>query len=62
MIKPILTACLLASLAGGAAAQTLDRIKQNGEIRLGFRADAPPLSYIDTEGRPSGYTLSLIHI
>lgn len=39
-----------------AQAQTLDRIKETGVIRLGFRTDAAPLSYADGEGRPAGYT------
>lgn len=39
-----------------ASAQTLDHIRETGEIRLGIRSDAAPLSYIDAEGRPSGYT------
>jgi len=42
------------TLATGSAAQTLDRIKENNEIRFGFRTDAAPLSYINDQGRPFG--------
>lgn len=45
---------LAATLASGSAAQTLDRIKENNEIRFGFRTDAAPLSYINDQGRPFG--------
>lgn len=56
MLKAALLACGAALLANGVGAQTLDRIRDTGEIRIGFRADAPPLSYLDTEGHPAGYT------
>jgi polar amino acid transport system substrate-binding protein/glutamate/aspartate transport system substrate-binding protein len=40
-----------------AAAGVLDRLKETGEIRLGVRKDAAPLSYIDDDGRPAGYSV-----
>lgn len=45
-----------ALLATPVLAQTLDKIKETGELRLGFRTDAAPLSYLDTDGIPAGYT------
>ncbi|QJF50056.1 amino acid ABC transporter substrate-binding protein [Roseobacter ponti] len=45
----------LLALPVAAGAQTLDRIKSTGEIRLGFRTDAAPLSY-QADNRPQGYT------
>lgn len=56
MIKPVLAACAVVFLASNAMAQTLDRIEETSELRIGFRTDAPPLSYTDAEGRPAGYT------
>lgn len=56
MIKSIIAACAVVLLTGGAMAQTLDRIEETSEMRIGFRTDAPPLSYADPEGRPTGYT------
>jgi polar amino acid transport system substrate-binding protein len=50
-------ALIAAVLAGPAAAQTLDRLRENGEIRLGYRADAAPLSFADDAGLPAGYTV-----
>jgi len=38
---------------------TLDQIKKSGEIRLGYRTDAPPLSFNDTSGQPAGYSVEL---
>nr|WP_239113328.1 amino acid ABC transporter substrate-binding protein [Shimia biformata] len=47
------------SLAVPAGAQTIERIKETGELRLGFRTDAVPLSYQTDEGNPAGYTPEL---
>jgi len=38
---------------------TLDRIRQAGRIKLGYRADARPLSYRDESGKPAGYSVEL---
>lgn len=43
--------------AGGES--TLDRIARTGEFRIGFVPDAPPLAYLDAEGRATGYSLEL---
>ena len=56
MLKLIYAACTMIACATGSWAQTLDRIKETGQLRLGFRTDAPPLSYLDGDGRPAGYT------
>ncbi len=42
-----------------AAAGTLDRIRDSGEIRLGYRLDAAPLSYADAQGLPAGYSVTV---
>src|SRR6185295_3815896 len=52
-----------AMLAAGAVSPavadgTLDRIKDSGEIRLAYRADASPFSY-ELDGKPSGYSVNL---
>jgi polar amino acid transport system substrate-binding protein len=50
----------LAALADTAsAAGTLDRIRQNGKVMLGYRADAKPFSYRDESGNPAGYSVAL---
>ena len=37
---------------------TLDRIKETGEIRLAYRADASPFSF-ELDGKPGGYSVNL---
>lgn len=54
----------LAALAAAAfslpvTAQTLDRIRDTGQLRLGYRTDAAPLSYADEAGLPAGYSVLL---
>jgi ABC-type amino acid transport substrate-binding protein len=54
-------ACLIAAGSGGPAAAdaaTLERIKDKKEIRLGFREDAAPFSYVDN-GKPTGYSVAV---
>jgi polar amino acid transport system substrate-binding protein len=41
------------------AAGTLDRIRQNGKVMFGYRADAQPFSYRDESGNPAGYSVAL---
>jgi polar amino acid transport system substrate-binding protein len=48
-----------ASVAPLSAAGTLDRIRQNGKVMLGYRADAQPFSYRDEAGTPAGYSVAL---
>jgi polar amino acid transport system substrate-binding protein len=48
-----------ASVAPLSAAGTLDRIRQNGKVMLGYRADAQPFSYRDEAGNPAGYSVAL---
>ncbi len=45
----------------GAAAQggTLEQIEQSGKVRIGFRESQPPMSFIDKDGRPAGYSIDL---
>jgi polar amino acid transport system substrate-binding protein/glutamate/aspartate transport system substrate-binding protein len=51
---------LLALLAPGfAGAQTLDRIKESGVIRLGVREDAAPFSWRTDQGGIAGYSVDL---
>ena len=51
-----------AGLAPGiaaAASPTLDRIKETGVIKFGYRDNAVPFSYKDREGRIRGYSVEL---
>jgi ABC-type amino acid transport substrate-binding protein len=42
-----------------APAGTLERIRDTGKIRLGYRADARPFSYTDEGGNAAGYSIAL---
>jgi ABC-type amino acid transport substrate-binding protein len=53
-----LTVAALARPAAADEAATLERIKEKAEIRLGYREDAAPFSYVDN-GRPAGYSVAL---
>lgn len=45
----------------GAAEQidTLKQIKQSGKARIGFRDDQPPMSFLNQDGKPAGYSIDL---
>jgi polar amino acid transport system substrate-binding protein/glutamate/aspartate transport system substrate-binding protein len=64
MFMRLLIAALIATLSSGALqAQTIDRILERNEIRLGFRSDAPPVSFQLEDGSPTGYTPALcVHV
>ncbi len=56
MLKIVLASLTAAALALPAAAQTLDRIKEKQQLVMGFRTDAAPMSFADSQGNPAGYT------
>jgi ABC-type amino acid transport substrate-binding protein len=41
------------------AAQTLERVRDSGVLKIGYREDAAPYSYKDAIGQPAGYTVAL---
>lgn len=45
--------------AGVAEAGTLDRIRETGVFKIGFRTDAAPFSYKNTIDEPAGYIVDL---
>jgi polar amino acid transport system substrate-binding protein/glutamate/aspartate transport system substrate-binding protein len=45
--------------SGAATAATLDRIRDSGVIKLGYRLDAAPFSFADSTGLPAGYSVAL---
>lgn len=65
-----IAACAIALLAVGSPAlaqrtqapaptTTMDRIREAGRIRLGYRTDARPFSFRDESGNASGYSVEL---
>jgi ABC-type amino acid transport substrate-binding protein len=57
-ILALLTAALVLS-ATAAPAGVLDRVRDSGVFRLGYRADAKPYSYKNDQGQPDGYIVDL---
>ncbi len=58
MMRPLAFAAALCALAASVHAQTLDRLAETGELRIGVRADAAPLSHL-RDGKPAGYTVAV---
>ena len=41
------------------AGSTLERISQSGKVRIGFRESEPPMSFLDENKQPAGYSIDL---
>ncbi|MEP6791181.1 MAG: transporter substrate-binding domain-containing protein, partial [Ramlibacter sp.] len=50
-------ACLGFLPTGAAAQDALKRIAEHGQVNVGYSEDAPPFSFKDSKGAPSGYSL-----
>ena len=50
---------LLALGVSDAGAGVLDRARESGELRLAYRADAQPFSYVGSDGKAAGYSIDL---
>lgn len=55
----VLTLASLLLVTGPVLAGTLDRIKETGTLRIGYRIDAAPFSFKNAIGDASGYSVSL---
>ncbi|HMA15430.1 MAG: amino acid ABC transporter substrate-binding protein [Bacteroidota bacterium] len=58
----LLTAALLSAglpFSAEADAATLERVRDSGAIKIGYREDAKPFSYADASGLPTGYTVEI---
>ena len=63
MLRAFLFIAAITCAAGSAPAQELDgRLKQiyeTGTIKLAYRSDANPFSFVSPQGQPDGYTIDL---
>lgn len=63
MIRIATLALFIGSFAAQANSQeltgTLKRVADTGEFRIGYVPDAPPMSYHDADGNPTGYSVAL---
>jgi ABC-type amino acid transport substrate-binding protein len=56
----VLSVGVLAGPALGAEGEgTLQKIKRDGAIRLGYRGSAPPFSFLGPDAKPAGYSVDL---
>jgi glutamate/aspartate transport system substrate-binding protein len=55
----LLVLAISCAMPGFAPADTLAQIKKSGEIRIGFRTDAPPMAFKDAAGEATGYSVDL---
>jgi glutamate/aspartate transport system substrate-binding protein len=56
----ILSIVLFANpLAAQELTGTLGQIKKTGQIRIGYRASEPPISYTGKDGNPAGYNIDI---
>jgi len=55
----VLLALSFVAVAAVADAGTLDQIKQSGKIRIGYRVSEPPMSFLDEDGKPIGYSIDV---
>src|SRR6478609_1638851 len=63
MLRAVLFVAAISCAAGNTSAQELDgRLKQiyeGGAIKLAYRSDANPFSFVSQQGQPDGYTIDL---
>src|SRR4051812_11202398 len=53
---------LLAQADQPSASVTLNRIRADGRMRLGYRTDAPPFAFRTDSGQPDGYSVALCQL
>lgn len=41
------------------AAGTLEQVAKTGKFRIGYRESSPPMSFLDRDGKPTGYSVDL---
>ena len=61
-MRLLLTASLVLMFAAANAdnhTDTLKRVSETGEFRIGYVPDAPPLSFLDGDGKVVGYSIDL---
>jgi len=60
ILTTILVAVFLATpLSAQALTGTLQQIQKSGKIKIGYRQYQPPMSFLDKDGNPVGYSIDL---
>ena len=55
----LLIAFLASPLSARELTGTLQQIKKSGQIRIGYRISEPPMSFLDKDGNPTGYSIDI---
>lgn len=50
---------LSTSVYAAEQSSTIEQIEKTGKIRLGYRQSEPPMSFLDKNGQPAGYSIDL---
>lgn len=50
---------LSTSVYAAEQSSTIEQIEKTGKIRLGYRQSEPPMSFLDSNGKPVGYSIDL---
>ena len=63
-MKSVLTIILLMvffvnPLAAQELSGTLNQIQKTGKIKIGYRQFRPPMSYMNKDGKPEGYSVDI---
>jgi len=59
LVALALTVLFAAPVRGHEPAGTLQQIAKTGIFRIGFRESSPPMSFLDKDGNPAGYSIDL---
>jgi ABC-type amino acid transport substrate-binding protein len=59
LLSALSLAAAVALTSGAAQAGTLDKVRQDKALRIGYRDDAPPFSFADSSGIPAGFMVDL---
>jgi glutamate/aspartate transport system substrate-binding protein len=62
LIFVLTTLCFVNTATGAETLNgTLKRVAESGEFNISFVPDAPPMSFLDADGKPTGYSIELCH-
>jgi ABC-type amino acid transport substrate-binding protein len=66
MLRPVLAVVAVLTTAGTASAQApdsrLQRIEESKTVRIAYRSDSNPFSFVNEQQEPAGYTIDLCRL
>ncbi|MCK4508854.1 MAG: amino acid ABC transporter substrate-binding protein [Desulfuromonadales bacterium] len=55
----LLSAFMISPLSAQELTGTLQQIQKSGKVKIGYRQDLPPMSFLDKDGLPTGYSIDI---